>query len=70
MKVVMDDVTERELGPNDAAVIPPGHDAWIEGDEPCVWLEFGGASQYTRGVLQGGKNIATIVLIVTSRSRG
>ena len=54
MKVVIDDVTERELGPNDAAVIPPGHDAWIEGDEPCVWLEFGGASQYTRGALQGG----------------
>ncbi len=53
MKVVMDDGTERELGPNDAAVIPPGHDAWIEGDEPCVWLEFGGASQYAKGALQG-----------------
>ncbi len=32
----MDDGTERELGPNDAAVIPPEHDAWIEGDEPLV----------------------------------
>jgi quercetin dioxygenase-like cupin family protein len=36
MKVVMDDGTEAEAGAGDAAVIPPGHDAWIVGDEPCV----------------------------------
>jgi quercetin dioxygenase-like cupin family protein len=42
MKVVMDDGTEAETGAGDAAVIPPGHDAWKVGDEPCVWLEFAG----------------------------
>lgn len=31
MKVVMDDGTEGEFGPNDALVIPPGHDAWTVG---------------------------------------
>jgi hypothetical protein len=26
----MDDGTEEEFGPGDAAVIPPGHNAWSE----------------------------------------
>ncbi|MGB0026127.1 MAG: hypothetical protein WBP64_04755 [Nitrososphaeraceae archaeon] len=36
MKVRMDDGTEVEAGPGDTAVIPPGHNAWVVGDEPCV----------------------------------
>ncbi len=54
MKVAMDDGTEREFGPGDAGTIPPGHDAWIEGDEPCVWLDFAGAEQYAKGASRGG----------------
>jgi len=46
MKVVMDDGTEREMGPGDAAVIPPGHDAWVVGNEPCVALDFSGGQIY------------------------
>ncbi len=38
----------REFGPGDAVVIPPGHDAWIVGDEPCVFLDFSGAAQYAK----------------------
>ena len=34
--VVMDDGTELDLGPGDAAVIGPGHDAWVSSDVPCV----------------------------------
>jgi uncharacterized cupin superfamily protein len=49
MKVVMDDGTEAEASAGDAAVIPPGHDAWIDGDEPCVWPEFAGADGYAAG---------------------
>ncbi len=45
MHVVMDDGTEHELGPGEVAIIPPGHDAWIVGNEPCVFLDFEGASQ-------------------------
>ena len=48
MQVVMNDGTETELGPGDAAVIPPGHDAWIVGDETCVFLDFMGAGQYAK----------------------
>ena len=36
MKVVMDDGEEMEYGPGDFAIMPPGHDAWIVGDEDCV----------------------------------
>jgi hypothetical protein len=29
-----------EIGPGDAYIIPPGHDAWVVGDEPATGLEF------------------------------
>ena len=35
-----DDGTEAEMGPGDAYVIEPGHDAWIVGNEPLVGFEF------------------------------
>ena len=41
--VVMADGTEMEIGPGDVVTIPAGHDAWVVGDESCVFLDFGGA---------------------------
>ena len=38
--VRMDDGTQAEFGPGDAAVISPGHDAWVVGDEACVLIDF------------------------------
>jgi len=38
--VKMDDGEELTLGPGDAHVVAPGHDAWVIGDEPCVILDF------------------------------
>ena len=49
MHVVMDDGTQGEGGPGDIVEIAPGHDAWIVGDEPCVLIDFQGASNYARG---------------------
>lgn len=45
------DGNEVELGPGDAYVIDPGHDAWVVGDEPFVGLEFESASaeSYAKG---------------------
>jgi quercetin dioxygenase-like cupin family protein len=49
MRVKMDDGTEHEIAAGDAHVIPPGHDAWIVGDEPFVGLDFSGsAPQYAK----------------------
>jgi len=49
MHVTMDDGTEAEVGPGDVVLIPPGHDAWVVGDEPCVSVDWGGYSHYAQG---------------------
>ena len=41
MRVVMDEGGEVELRPGDVAAIPPGHDAEVVGDEPCVTVDIG-----------------------------
>ena len=41
MRVLMDDGREVELRPGDVASIPPGHDAEVLGDEPCVTVDLG-----------------------------
>lgn len=37
--VVLDDGTEAEAGPGDVYVIPPGHDAWVVGDQPLTFID-------------------------------
>ncbi len=46
MKIVMDDGSEKEMGPGDVANIPPGHDAWVVGKEPCIAIDFAGGKVY------------------------
>jgi quercetin dioxygenase-like cupin family protein len=48
MRVFMDDGTEGEVGPGDVAAIPPGHDAEVIGDEPCVMVDFGEFGEYAK----------------------
>jgi len=43
--VIMADGNEMDLLPGDVAIVPPGHDAWVVGDDPCVFLDFGGAAR-------------------------
>jgi len=38
----MDDGEEVEFQPGDVMDIPPGHDAWVVGDEPAVLIDFAG----------------------------
>ena len=52
IKVAMDDGSEEEFGPGDAAVIPPGHNAWVVGSEPVMAIDF------TRGKSKDGKEYA------------
>lgn len=46
--VVMDDGTAADAGPGDLVDIAPGHDGWVVGDEPCVMIDFEGASNYAK----------------------
>jgi quercetin dioxygenase-like cupin family protein len=50
LHVRSDDGTEKEYGPGDAYVIPPGHDAWVVGDEPVVTVDMSRvtAEQYAK----------------------
>ncbi|MFI1180790.1 cupin domain-containing protein [Streptomyces sp. NPDC020799] len=48
MKVVMDDGEESEFRPGDLMVCPPGHDAWVLGDEPCVVVDWQGYGDYAK----------------------
>jgi mannose-6-phosphate isomerase-like protein (cupin superfamily) len=51
LQVRHDDGTEVQVGPGDAYVIDPGHDAWVIGSEPFVAYEFdsSAAETYARG---------------------
>jgi hypothetical protein len=44
LHVVLEDGTEEEIGPGEAYVIPPGHDAWVVGDEPVVSVDMSSAT--------------------------
>lgn len=48
LKVVMNDGQEDEFGPGDYMVVPPGHDAWVVGDDACVMLDWQGFADYAR----------------------
>ncbi len=46
--LLMDDGAELEIGPGDVFSIPPGHDGWTIGDEPCIVLDFAGMADYAK----------------------
>ena len=48
MHVVMDDGEEMEYVAGDFAQIPPGHDAWIVGLDPCVFIDWQGFADYAK----------------------
>ncbi len=48
MVVRMDDGSEKRIKAGDVTAIPPGHDAWVEGDEPYVGIDFQGGAQYAK----------------------
>jgi hypothetical protein len=49
LRVVMDDGSEAEFGPGDVSLLPPGHDAWVVGNEPVVVIDVSGMANYAKG---------------------
>ena len=60
--VRMDDGEEVEFGPLDVGDIPPGHDAWVIGDEPVHILDFAGHSDAI-GMPREHERIVTTLLM-------
>ena len=48
LRVKMADGSEQGFGPGDVGVIPPGHDAWVIGDEPVVAIDISGMVRYAK----------------------
>jgi hypothetical protein len=48
--VVMDDGSEMEFGPGDVSWLPPGHDAWVIGNDVVVVIDISGMGQYAKPV--------------------
>ena len=49
LHVTHEDGSEGEAKPGDVYRIAPGHDGWVVGDEPAVFVEFQGAANYAKG---------------------
>lgn len=48
LTVRLNDGTQKTLTPGTSYTIPPGHDAWVEGNERFVAIEVMGAEQYAK----------------------
>jgi len=48
LKIRTDDGTEFECRPGDVSLVPPGHDAWVAGNEPVVIVDFQGMADYAK----------------------
>jgi len=54
----MDDGTGVDLAEGDVYVIPPGHDAWVVGDEPVQQLDWGTPRSDSAGTAEGSEGRA------------
>jgi quercetin dioxygenase-like cupin family protein len=46
--VRMHDGSQKTIQPGESYTIPPGHDAWVEGNEPFVCIEVMSAEQFAK----------------------
>ena len=49
LRVRMDDGTELDCKAGDISLLPPGHDAWVVGNEPVVLVDFQGMIDFAKG---------------------
>lgn len=48
MHIKSDDGREYDIRAGETFYIPPGHDGWVVGDEPCIVLDFQGMTDYAK----------------------
>ena len=62
--VLLPDGRTIELGPGDVFEVPPGHDSWTIGDEPCVTLSWTGLRTFFASkALLPERFLATILFV-------
>jgi len=48
LHIVMDDGTEKDVKAGEVAIVLPGHDKWVVGNEPVVAVDFHGIVDYSK----------------------
>ena len=62
LHVVMDDGTELDIVAGDVHEIPPGHDAWVVGDESYVSVEWANSGRYGEAPDDLGDRVLATIL--------
>jgi class 3 adenylate cyclase len=62
LHVVMADGVEMEISPATVYEIPPGHDAWVVGDEPYISIDVAGMRSFAR-VDEGAQRVLGAILL-------
>lgn len=69
LHVDMDDGPSIELAAGDVFEVPPGHKAWVVGDEPWISIDFAGRRLFAKSPAEASaRKFATIVFTDLSRS--
>jgi class 3 adenylate cyclase len=64
LRIEMRDGSTIDLGPDDAFEIPPGHDAWVIGDEPWVSIDTVGRRNFGTAARPVGRRYLATILFV------
>ncbi len=59
--ILFPDGSTAEIGPNEVFEVPPGHDGYTIGDEPCVQIEWTGPRAFITSQSGAGRVLATIL---------
>ena len=62
LECILEDGTSLEISAGEAFEIPPGHDAWVIGDEPWSSVDFAGMRSFARPIVGTGERILSTIL--------
>jgi class 3 adenylate cyclase len=62
LHVRLEDGSEHDYGQGEVVEIPPGHDAWVVGDEEVVEFDFGGLRNWLPSNLDAGERVLLTIL--------
>jgi class 3 adenylate cyclase len=62
LECILEDGTSLVISAGEAFEIPPGHDAWVIGDEPWSSVDFAGMRSFARPIVGTGERILSTIL--------